>query len=205
MGSSQESCWSGVFGDDYIERNPLSDNVLGSNLYLFSKIFEKMVKPVSLIEFGAGTGLNLKVIQSLFPGVVLSAVEINKIAVDRLKDFVKGVDVFHGSVYDYVSTNVFDVVLTKGFLVHIPRDRLNSVYDILYRSCGRFIVLCEYYNPCFVPVDYRGFDDLLFKNDYAGDMLDRFKDLKLHGYGFVYHRDNVFPQDDVSWFILEKI
>ena len=23
-------------------------------------------------------------------------------------------------------------------------------------------------------------------------------------YGFVYHRDNCFPQDDINWFLFEK-
>jgi hypothetical protein len=34
-------------------------------------------------------------------------------------------------------------------------------------------------------------------------MLDRFPDLSLVEYGFVYHRDP-FPQDDLTWFLLEK-
>ena len=35
-------------------------------------------------------------------------------------------------------------------------------------------------------------------------MLDRFDDLKLADYGFVYRRDLLFPQDDINWFLLEK-
>ena len=35
-------------------------------------------------------------------------------------------------------------------------------------------------------------------------MLDRFPDLRLLDYGFAYHRDPVFPQDDITWFLLEK-
>jgi len=45
----------------------------------------------------------------------------------------------------------------------------------------------------------------LFKRDFAGEMLDRFKDLELLDYGFVYHRDNNFPQDDLNWFLLRKM
>ena len=29
-------------------------------------------------------------------------------------------------------------------------------------------------------------------------------DLTLLDYGFLYHRDNNFPQDDISWFLIEK-
>ena len=33
--------------------------------------------------------------------------------------------------------------------------------------------------------------------------MDLYK-LKLIDYGFIYHRDNSFPKDDITWFLLEK-
>ena len=51
---------------------------------------------------------------------------------------------------------------------------------------------------------YRGHEDRLFKRDFAGEMMKKFNDLKLVDYGFVYHADCNFPQDDVTWFVLEK-
>ena len=53
-------------------------------------------------------------------------------------------------------------------------------------------------------MSYRGHTEKLFKRDFAGEMLDRFNDLKLADYGFVYRRDMLFPQDDINWFLLEK-
>jgi spore coat polysaccharide biosynthesis protein SpsF len=44
----------------------------------------------------------------------------------------------------------------------------------------------------------------LFKRDFAGEMMDRYPDLKLLDYGFVYHRDPAFPDDDITWFLMEK-
>jgi hypothetical protein len=35
-------------------------------------------------------------------------------------------------------------------------------------------------------------------------MLDRYADLTLVDYGFYYRRDPIFPQDDISWFLMEK-
>lgn len=55
-----------------------------------------------------------------------------------------------------------------------------------------------------VVVSYRGHEDRLFKRDFAGEMLDRYPDLELVDYGFVYHRDPNFPQDDPNWFLLRK-
>ena len=66
------------------------------------------------------------------------------------------------------------------------------------------ICIIEYYNKTPVEVPYRGHKGKLFKRDFAGEILDRHEDLMLADYGFVYHRDNNFPQDDLNWFLLEK-
>ena len=55
-----------------------------------------------------------------------------------------------------------------------------------------------------IEVAYRGHRNRLFKRDFAGELLDRQDDLGLLDYGFVYHRDPVFPQHDTTWFLLEK-
>ena len=65
------------------------------------------------------------------------------------------------------------------------------------------MLIVEYYNPTPVTVSYRGNDDRLFKRDFAGEMIDKYN-MKLVDYGFVYHRDNMFPLDDMNWFLLEK-
>ena len=43
----------------------------------------------------------------------------------------------------------------------------------------------------------------LFKRDFAGEFIKKFKKIKLIDYGFIYHRDKL-PQDDVTWFLLQK-
>ena len=53
-------------------------------------------------------------------------------------------------------------------------------------------------------IPYHGESDRLFKRDFAGELMKKYKDLKLVDYGFVYHNDSNFPQDDVTWFLLEK-
>lgn len=53
-------------------------------------------------------------------------------------------------------------------------------------------------------VNYRGFDGQMCKRDFAGEMLERFPDLDLLDYGFIYHSDKAFPMDDLNWFLLRK-
>lgn len=63
-------------------------------------------------------------------------------------------------------------------------------------------MVAEYYNPTPVEVRYREQEGLMWKRDFAGELLDRYTDLRLVDYGFVWRRD-AFPQDDVTWFLLE--
>ena len=62
----------------------------------------------------------------------------------------------------------------------------------------------EYFNPTPVSIPYRGHENKLFKRDFAGELIDSYS-LKLVDYGFVYSRDNLYPQDDMTWFLLEKL
>ncbi|MGH8240704.1 MAG: pseudaminic acid biosynthesis-associated methylase, partial [Steroidobacteraceae bacterium] len=97
-----------------------------------------------------------------------------------------------------------DLVLIKGVLIHLNPEVLPVAYRKLHEAAGRWILICEYYNPTPIAVTYRGHADRLFKRDFAGEMLETFPDLHLVDYGFVYRRDPVFPQDDITWFLLEK-
>ena len=194
--TQQEEFWSGRFGDNYIE-------MIAANTALFSKILDRTHGVSSVIEFGANIGLNLIAIRRLLPEVSLAAVEINKSAVHQLER-LKGVSVIHSSIFDFKSNKTWDLALSKGVLIHIKPKELPQAYDLLYGSSRRYICLAEYYNPTPADVTYRGHKGKLFKRDFAGEMLDRFKGLALLDYGFAYRRDNYHFQDDITWFLLEK-
>lgn len=73
----------------------------------------------------------------------------------------------------------------------------------LYQTSKKYICICEYYNPTPVEVVYHE-TGRIYKRDFCGEMMDKYPGLKLVDYGFVYHRDYKFPQDDMNWFLLEK-
>ena len=79
-----------------------------------------------------------------------------------------------------------------------------GLYRALHEATRRWILVCEYYNPSPVTIEYRGHNDRLFKRDFAGEILDAYPDLRLVDYGFAYRRDPAFPQDDITWFLMEK-
>jgi len=199
--TEQENFWAGSFGDEYIGRNS-DQQILASNLRLFSKILSLTKDVNDVIEFGPNIGNNLCAIKCLMPKCLLSGVEINQKAADILE--AKGIEVYRKSIIGFEVERQRDLALIKGVLIHINPDELQGVYRALYKASARYIVVVEYYSPSPVMIPYRGHDNRLFKRDFAGELLDMFNDLTLVDYGFVYHRDNHFKQDDLTWFLLEK-
>ena len=200
--TEQEIFWAGDFGNKYINRNRGSDKNF-NNIGLFCDILRYTGKIESVIEFGANIGLNLKALKNILPNAAFHGIEINFKAYEILKEW-GGVKAYHQSILDFKSKMKFDFVYTKGVLIHINPDQLSRVYDSLYCSSKKYICIIEYYNPNPVEVPYRRHRNKLFKRDFAGEMLDKYRDLSLESYGFVYHRDKHFPQDDLTWFLLKK-
>jgi pseudaminic acid biosynthesis-associated methylase len=200
-GEDQESFWSGEFGTQYAQRN-VGAHLVAANTALWARILGAAVEVASVLELGAGTGLNLVALRRLLPHARLGAVEINPHALAELRR-LGDVRVFAQSVRAFEPDEPWDLVVTKGLLIHIEPDHLADLYDRIYRCSARYICVAEYYNPTPVEVPYRGHRGRLFKRDFAGDLLDRYADLALRDYGFVYHRDR-FAQDDLSWFLLAK-
>ena len=201
--TEQESFWAGEFGTTYIDRNK-GDQLLAANLDFFSKALRGARGIHSCMEFGANIGMNLRALKLLHPGLEQHGIEINADAAKQLGALISTDRVFEGSIFDYRPVQIFDLVLIKGVLIHINPAELPTVYDQLYKCTGKYLMVAEYYNPSPVAIPYRGHNDRLFKRDFAGELLDTYPDLTLLDYGFAYRRDPSFPQDDITWFLMEK-
>ncbi len=201
--TDQEAFWAGDFGTEYIDRNQ-GDKLLAANLEFFSKALRGTRDLTSCIEFGANIGMNLKALNLLYPGIDASAIEINGDAAKQLSEVIPAGNVHNTSILDFDATRTFDLTLIKGVLIHLNPEVLPQVYDKLIATAGRYLLVAEYYNPSPVAIPYRGHSDRLFKRDFAGEIMDRDSSLKLVDYGFAYRRDPVFPQDDITWFLMEK-
>jgi len=146
----------------------------------------------------------LEAIGRLIPSAKLDGVEINAAAFEALQKNPFVNEAHLDSIIRFTPTNTYDLVFTKTVLIHIAPDALNDVFDVMYNASNRYLLVAEYYNPAPVDIVYRGHQQKLFKRDFAGDLMKRHQDLRLLEYGFVYHGDTMFPQDDITWFLLEK-
>lgn len=208
--------WEGEEGDVYIARQ-MEAKLLESYTAMWGDILtaiwcegEKPVDVRSVLEVGASVGINLDAIarHSAAANAKLAGAEPNANARKILTN--KGHHAINCSVQDLAACSpagAYDLVFTRGVLIHIPPHDLPGAYEVMYRASRRWIVVAEYYSPKPEEIEYRGQKGLLWKRDFAGEMLDRFKarGIRLVEYGFVYHRDPEYPQDDVTWFLMEKV
>lgn len=199
--TEQETFWEGEFGEDYIGRNEGAD-IVAANVNLFAQALRRADPIASCTEIGTNVGLNLQALRIMYPGIACRGVEINRKAAEQARRVAE--DIHVGPISSWEPTASTDLAFSKTVLIHINPEDLQSVYNKLYRASTKYVLLAEYYNTTPVEITYRGHSDRLFKRDFAGEMLDRFADLQLLDYGFVYNRDRAFPLDDVSWFLMRK-
>lgn len=169
---------------------------------MWAKILQAANNVTSIRELGCNIGLNLVALKRLKPSLELSGYEINAEAVAQASKF-NVADIKQGSILEKIDDDKVDLTFTAGVLIHINPDHLDSVYKNLVHGTNRYVLVAEYYNPAPVKIPYRGHEDRLFKRDFAGDLIEKYE-LKLVDYGFIYKRDNWAPQDDITWFLLEK-
>ena len=201
--TDQEVFWAGEFGTEYIQRNQ-GDALLASNLDFFAKALYAARGVKTAIEFGANIGMNLKALKLLHPTQEQHGIEINADAARQLAQVISAGHVYQTSILDFQPGQIWDLVLIKGVLIHINPDALPQVYEKLVAASGRYLLVAEYYSPAPVAIPYRGHADRLFKRDFAGEIMDRHPQMQLVDYGFAYRRDPSFPQDDITWFLMEK-
>jgi pseudaminic acid biosynthesis-associated methylase len=201
--TDQEAFWAGAFGTEYIARNQ-GEALLASNLNFFSKALHAARSMDSCLEFGANIGMNLKALKLLHPGLDAHGIEINADAARQLGETIPPGQVYNTSILDFQPKRGWDLALIKGVLIHINPEVLPRVYDKLVASTSRYLLVAEYYNPAPVAIPYRGHTDRLFKRDFAGEIMERHPQMRLVDYGFAYRRDPNFPQDDITWFLMEK-
>jgi spore coat polysaccharide biosynthesis protein SpsF len=206
--SETEKFWEGDFGDSYTQRNQ-SDRLIFNNVVLFRKALSPtfFATPTRVIEFGANVGLNIAALRQInaYAHCEFTGVEVNALAASKLCD--AGVKTFQMSMLEPEEPwgGGYDLVLSKGLLIHVPPQQLARAYGALYRASRRFIFLAEYHNPVPVEVEYRGHAGKLWKRDFAADMLDMFPGLEVRNVGFAWSRDPVAPQDDLVYTLFEKV
>ncbi|MCI8514960.1 MAG: pseudaminic acid biosynthesis-associated methylase [Lachnospiraceae bacterium] len=201
--TSHENFWKGGFGNEYTDRNRHGEKMISCRVGNLAKCLSRADYITASLEIGSNIGYNEIALQRLYPDIQMDVVEINQKAAEECGK-IENVHVYNTSIYDFKTEKQYDLTLVNGVLVYIDLEKLDEVYESLYRYSRKYILIIEYYNPVPVNVNYRGHDGQLCKRDFAGEMMEKYPDLDLLDYGFIYHRDKAFPMDDFNWFLLMK-
>lgn len=201
MQSEQEKFWAGDFGREYIERNNTLEMVANNTAFFANSLRRLDSRINNVLEIGSNIGINYYALLNLFPNIRYKGIEINPSAAQMTID--AGIDTFQGSVFEYNVEEKYEIVVSKGVLIHQNPELVTKYYEQMHKLSSRYIFIAEYFNPSQVEVKYRGHDGKLFKRDWCKDFLNQYPSSRLVDYGFAYSRD-IFPQDDITWFIIEK-
>ena len=136
--TEQENFWAGEFGKEYILRNK-DKQLISANTAFFSKVFSHTSKINSVLELGSNIGLNLIAIKHLLQRVNISAVEINKDAARELKNNLPETEIYNTSILEFQTDIKWDLVFTKGVLIHINPDSLPKVYKLMHEISSKYI------------------------------------------------------------------
>lgn len=208
--TSALASWKGAFGDEYISRNTATTQAMSDAVGAFSRILAELPEgeePQSILEVGANVGINLKGLSELQErDFALSAVEPNPRAAKTLhRDTeidLSGVVRADGAKLPFREGS-FDLVFTKGVLIHVPPPMLDLVMSEVHRVSRRWVLCIEYFSHKPEEVEYRGHSGLLWKRDFGRSYLETCPGLVPHAYGFLW--DVEYPTfDNSNWWMFRK-
>lgn len=193
--------WASKFGDEYTKRQKED---LDNRAYLFSDALKMVFSDIdSVCEFGANVGENIKVLQTLFEFrtkwlkgkkmPTFSAIEINRNCCEKLSDIIGMEKIYFQSVEKPIKEK-YDLVFTRGLLIHLDKKTLDSAIKNLYDSSNKYILICEYHSPERRMIPYRGNKDMLFTDDYFKPFLQLGCQIIDCGFDYKYH---------ITWMLME--
>lgn len=202
--NKQEKLWASGFGTEYHQRNQFESrdqfwrDVLGD---------EVIKNSFNVLELGAGKGENLEAIHNLRTNLFdirmdtnrLTGVDVNGVACKEMAK--RGFNAIHKPVLEADLGGQFELVLTRGFLIHVPKGALPSTLAFIHAAASRYICFAEYYAPVRREVDYHGIGSALWLDDFARHFMEMYPKTKLLDYGFKYHYDGGY---DLTYFLMEK-
>ncbi len=207
MKTPQLTTWKGKFGEDYIDRNLLTEEKKKDGTEGFKRIFSG-IQVESVLEVGSNIGNNLHFLRAVLgDGVKIFSVEPNEKAYNILTsesgpkvDQAWNCDGFSLPVED----GAVDLAFTAGVLIHVDPDDLPDITGEIVRASRRYVLCIEYFSHTPEALSYRDHEGLLFKRDFGAFYLDQYPQLKIRDYGFLWKRElPVF--DNVNWWLFEKV
>lgn len=207
MDTKQLQLWRSTFGAEYAERegNRISRDGVRRLMRDWGCMLRHAVTPhpASVLEVGCNIGRNLVALRAFIDEI--HAVEPNAAAVAtaRANPALAGLDIQEGSGFKlpYEDRSV-DLVFTSGVLIHVAPDDLGAMLDEIVRVANHYVLCVEYFSHQPISVPYRGREGYLFKRDFGSFYLERYPDLRVLDYGFLWQP--LDSSDNSNWWLFAK-
>lgn len=208
--TNQEAVWSSKHGFRYVVHH-LSEDWKTTRVPLWAKILDQMPGIQSAAEFGCNIGANLKALHQLNGSLDLAGVEINRFAVDILqREGICEVQQDSAATVDF--GRKFDLVFSRGVLIHIQPEDLAAVYSNLERHAGKYLVIWENFSE--TPCHHDGYSERVtggrvgegyqFWRDFAGDFQKQFQSWSVVSSGVGLEIGAKPKHGDLAWTVLQR-
>lgn len=173
--------WRKEFGEKWSQRNPQSPTDVDENYRrkfgvtrtdLNERFLSSIPRDAHILEVGCNIGSQLLLLREIGYSK-LYGVDVQPYAIQKAHSLHPQIGFFIGEASNLpFETGFFDLVFTSGLLIHIPPDEITDVLSEIVRCSRKWIGGYEYYSDEYEGVQYRGYEDLLWKTDFAQLYLD---------------------------------
>ena len=209
--TSQENVWSSDHGFRYVIHHMgenWQDNI---RIPVWTQFLSQVPDVDSICEFGCNIGANLKAIRHVNPDVALSGIDINPHAVKMLQKEDIG-DIHCASILDVDMDRQYDLVFTRGVLIHIHPDEVPKAMHNMAKHAKRYVLIYEHYSADpHTLVGYnpnskeaRPDEGYQFWGDFSGDFQSLYPDWQVVATGVNDKLDRVPKEGDLHWTIFRR-
>jgi len=155
----QEEFWAGEFGNAYTARNRVDWR---ARIPFWTDIM-RFTEARSVYEVGCNAGWNLSAIAEISKAM-LHGCDINPRAAEQAR--AAGlVGVSTGRLDE--PPGRYDLVFTAGVLIHVAPENLPAFMGEIVDASSRWIVAIEYASDVEQMIEYRGYENRLWKRPYG--------------------------------------
>lgn len=213
------SLWKGEFGDDYRQRNIITEENLQHRVMQWSNNLNALIAfgsvkhlPQSILEVGCGAGINLHAIEQIYRNngelVDCFACEPNLETRRMARNSLASRGLYPVWLQDEANaTNLMlpsyavDMAFTSGVLIHIHPDNQLKAMEEIYRVSRKHIICMEYFSPDLREINYHG-QQALWTRDYGSLWLDNFN---LRAIACMFAWKRMSGLDNITTWIFEKV
>lgn len=198
--TEQIRIWKSGFGTEYTHR-------CVTDWHNYAPAWAQILEGVNLsriLEVGCNRGHNLIALSKMFEHAEIVGIEPNGEALNIAKTACTKMDVREADVFDIpFEDSYFDLVFTAGVLMTVTVDDLPAALQEMHRSSRRYILAVEYFAEQETTINYRGYDNLLWKRNYPKHFQECLPHTRLVRQG--YFDESTWPVwQNCHWWLFEK-